>query len=422
MSTPSTPVQQPQEAAPSYAALAEPTEPVSRPWTLLLVLANLGVWMAFMAPLQVLLPDQIQGISPENKKSLLGWVTGAGALAVLLTTPLVGALSDRTTGRLGRRRPWTVGGAVLGAVALAALSRQDTIAGVTVAWVFVQVGLNMMLATLTAAVPDRVPVRQRGLVSGWVNLPQVLGAVLGVGLVSAVVPGRPGYVALGLVVVGLMLPFVLLTPDDPLPPAARPPLGSLLRGMWISPRRHPDFGWAWASRFITQLSGAAASLYLLYFLQDSVKVKDADEAVLQLTAVTTLFLLVTIVLGGYWSDRIGRRKVFVLGAGAVLALASVVMAVSPTWPAAVLAAAILGAGFGVYLAVHSALVTEVLPSATDRGKDLGLVNVANTAPNLLAPAIAGPVVSLAGYPALFALSAVLTLGGSALVLRIRAVS
>ena len=105
---------------------------------------------------------------------------------------------------------------------------------------------------------------------------QVLGAVLGVGLVSAVVPGRPGYVALGLVVVGLMLPFVLLTPDDPLPLAARPPLGSLLRGMWISPRRHPDFGWAWASRFITQLSGAAASLYLLYFLQDSVKVKDAE--------------------------------------------------------------------------------------------------------------------------------------------------
>lgn len=72
MSAPGTPVQEPQEAAPSYAALAEPTESVSRPWTLLLVLANLGVWMAFMAPLQVLLPDQIQDISPENKKSLLG--------------------------------------------------------------------------------------------------------------------------------------------------------------------------------------------------------------------------------------------------------------------------------------------------------------------------------------------------------------
>jgi len=404
------------------AALAEPRTPVSRKWTLLLVLANLGIWMAFMAPLQVLLPDQIQDISPDDKKTLLGWVTGAGALAALLVTPLVGALSDRTTSRLGRRRPWTVTGALLSAVSLAALARQDTIAGVAVAWVFVQAGLNMMLASLTAAVPDRVPVRQRGLVSGWVNLPQVLGAVLGVAVVSAIVPGRSGYVALGLAVIGLALPFVLLTTDDPLPPAARPPLRTVWRGMWISPRRHPDFGWAWASRFVTQLSGAAASLYLLYFLEDSVKVKDADEAVLQLTAVTTLCLLVTIVLGGYWSDRLGRRKVFVLGAGAVLALASVVMAVSPTWPAAVLAAAILGAGFGVYLAVHSALVTEVLPSAVDRAKDMGLVNVANTAPNLLAPVVAGPVVSLMGYPALFALSAVLTLGGSALVLRIRSVA
>ncbi|MEO3768211.1 MFS transporter [Streptomyces sp. B5E4] len=419
----SAPVRGPEPpAVTTPAALAEPTEPVGRKWTFLLVLANMGVWMAFMAPLQVLLPDQIESISPDNKKALLGWVTAAGALAALVATPLCGALSDRTTSRLGRRRPWTVTGALLAAVSLAALAPQDTLAGVIIAWVFVQVGLNMMLASLTAAIPDRVPVAQRGLVSGWTNLPQVLGAVLGAAVASALVPGRPGYVALGVAVVGFALPFVLLTKDDPLPESARPQMRTVWRGMWLDPRKHPDFGWAWASRFITQLSGASASLYLLYYLEDEVKVADADEAVLQLTAVTALFLLVTIVLGGYWSDRLGRRKVFVLGSGAVLAVSSVVMAVAPTWPAVVAAAAVLGTGFGVYLAVHSALLTEVLPSAADRAKDMGLVNVANTAPNLLAPALAGPVVWLAGYPALFAMSAVLTLGGSALVLRIRSVS
>ena len=74
----------------------------------------------------------------------------------------------------------------------------------------------------------------------------------------------------------LSLPFALLTPDDPLPRAHRPPLRTraLLASMWISPRRHPDFAWAWITRFLVQLGNALGTLYLLYFLTDRVRLAD----------------------------------------------------------------------------------------------------------------------------------------------------
>ena len=53
----------------------------------------------------------------------------------------------------------------------------------------------------------------------------------------------------------------------------RRPVRAFLAGLWISPRRHPDFGWAWITRFLVQLGNALGTLYLLYFLQDAVRLR-----------------------------------------------------------------------------------------------------------------------------------------------------
>ncbi|GAA3772725.1 MFS transporter [Micromonospora maritima] len=412
------------------AALAEPTVPVRRGWIALIFAANLGVWMAFFTPIQVLLPQQVERIAPGDKEAMLAVVTGLGALAAVLANPLAGALSDRTSLRLanrhfGRRHVWTATGAVVGAAALVLLARQDSIAGVAVAWVAAQVCFNAMLASLTAAIPDRVPVAQRGGVSGWVGIPQALGLVLGAVLVTAVVTGNAaGYAAIALAVLLLSLPFALLTQDDPLPREHRSPLRAraLLASMWISPRRHPDFAWAWFTRFLVQLGNALGTLYLLYFLTDGVRVADPEGSLLVLILLYTLGMMLTAVVAGRLSDRSGRRKVFVIVSGLIMAVAATLLAVAPVWPMAIVAALLLGAGYGVYLAVDAALITQVLPAATDRAKDLGVINIANSAPQVLGPALSAPVVvHLGGYPTLYAVTAAVTLLGSALVVKIRAV-
>ncbi|BCL13184.1 MFS transporter [Micromonospora sagamiensis] len=410
------------------AALAEPTVPVRRGWIALLVAANLGLWMAFFTPLQVLLPQQVERIAPDAKETMLAVVTGVGALAAVLANPLAGALSDRTVvriagRRLGRRHLWTAGGALLGALALVLLAQQRTILGVTVVWVAAQVCFNAMLASLTTAVPDRVPVAQRGAVSGWVGIPQPLGLVLGVLLVTTLVTGRAaGYLAVAVAVLVLALPFALFTPDDPLPRAHRPPLSPRALLAAVSPRRHPDFGWAWITRFLIQLGNALGTLYLLYFLTDGVRHPDPDGALLVLILLYTAGLATTTVLAGWLSDRTGRRRVFVVVAGVVIAGAALLLAAAPVWSTVVVAALLLGAGYGVYLSVDAALITQVLPAAADRARDLGVINIANSAPQVLGPAISAPiVVHLGGYPALYGATALVTLLGSVLVLKIRTV-
>jgi MFS family permease len=401
------------------AALAQPRTPVRVRWVGLLVVANLAVWMGFFTPIQVLLPNQIEAIDPGRKALMLGVVTGLGALAAVIANPLAGALSDRTSGRFGRRHPWTLGGGVLGALALVFLSTQHTVAGVALGWVVAQVCFNAMLAALTAAVPDRVPVDQRGAVSGWIGIPQVLGVVLGVALVSAL-SNAAGYLAIAAAVFLLTLPFPLATTDDVLPREHRPPLA--LRRFWVSPRRNPDFAWAFGTRFLVQLGNALGTLYLLYFLKDRVHYQDPNNGVLILILIYTVGLMATTVIAGRRSDRTGRRKSFVIVSGAVMALAAVMLAIAPRWPVVMAAALVLGAGYGIYLAVDAALITQVLPAVTDRAKDLGIVNIANSAPQVLAPAVAAPIVAyVGGYPVLYTLTAVVTLLGGVFVYRIRSV-
>src|SRR5262249_20653446 len=120
-------------------ALAEPTEPVRPGWISLLFLANIALWLAIYAPLQVLLPEQVQslhdhlaaGSSPVVPSGadavLLSVVMAAGAVAALVANPVVGALSDRTTSRRGRRHPWTAAGAVTGALGIAIVAASPAV-------------------------------------------------------------------------------------------------------------------------------------------------------------------------------------------------------------------------------------------------------------------------------------------------------
>ena len=122
-------------------ALAEPEMHVKAGWITGLGLASLGMWMASLTPIQVLLPIQLQNIDKAHKLAALAIVSGVGAVASVLATPIAGALSDRTTyafsffGLNGRRHRWTLIMALLGALSMLILAHQQTVAGVAIFWV-----------------------------------------------------------------------------------------------------------------------------------------------------------------------------------------------------------------------------------------------------------------------------------------------
>jgi MFS family permease len=401
--------------------LTEPTAPVGFRWTTYITIASLGLFTAFYGPIQVLLAQQAEALSPDNKEITLGLVSGLGALFSAIGNPLFGAISDRTTWRLGRRLPWTVLGMLGGVASLAILAGAPNVLVMIIGWCAAQFTLNAMQAAMFAAVPDQVPIRQRGMVGGWLGVGQTLGIVVGSFLAAEAGGIAAGYLFCAAFLVIATFPYVSLRRDTVLEPTNRPRLS--IKDFWISPRRFPDFGWAWFTRFLLNLSNAIAIVYLLYFLQDEVGYEDPEGGVFLLTAIYAATLLSTVVASGMWSDRVSRRRVFVCWSGIVMSFAALLLAFWPTFLGAVVAAAILGLGFGVYLSVDFALMTEVLPAATDRGKDLGVINIANSLPQVIAPVLAAPIVTyLGGYPVLYVLSALVGVAGSVLVYRIRSVT
>ncbi|MFE7808186.1 MFS transporter [Streptomyces sp. NPDC057430] len=420
LSSPAAQPPQPPQPAPRAGS------PVGGRWVSALSLANLGIWVGWFGPLQLLLARQAEHLTPDHKASTLALVTGVGAAVSMVANPVFGALSDRTTASAGRRIPWVVGGVTGGAAGLLVLAAAQSVATVIAGWCLVQLALNAAFAALTAAVPDQVPPRQRGLVGGWLGVSQVCGILAGTALATVAGGVVAGYLACAAFSVLAAVPYVLMRRDTPLRAADRPVFRwrTFLGGFWIDPRRHPDFGWAWLTRFLMNLSYSISTMYLLYYLTDAVRYGgDADNGVLILTALNAVTLLSTVVISGIRSDRSGRRKPYVMWSGLVISAATLLLAVWQTWTGAVVASLVLGLGFGVYTAVDFALLTDVLPTAEDRGRDLGVINIANALPQVLAPVIAAPVVTHAGgYTALYALAGALALAGSVLVRRIRSVS
>lgn len=406
-------------------ALAEPVVRVRAAWMSLLFFANIALWLGIYAPIQMLLPQQSEQLAKGDKELVLGLVMAAGAVVALVVNPVIGLLSDRTCSRFGRRHPWTVAGALVAAAGLLVLAIAPDIAVMILGWCLVQAGLNGMLATLMAALADRVPVIQRAQVGGLVGIAQMLGTVLGA-LIVDVIGGLPlAYCACaGIVLLGAAA-FTLRTPDARLPEAYRPTgrLKEVLRELWVSPRRHPDFAWAWGCHFMINLGNGLGTLYLLFFLKDEVHYPDPENGLLIMMGLYGAALVLGAIVAGHFSDASGRRKPYVLMASAVMAIAALLLVIWQTWPVALIASPLLGVGFGMYMAVALAMLTQVLPQAKDRAKDLGVINIASSLPQVIAPLLTAVILAtLGGYPGLFGASAVATLLAAALVVQVKSVN
>jgi MFS family permease len=186
--------------------------------------------------------------------------------------------------------------------------------------------------------------------------------------------------------------------------------------------KYPDFGWAWLTRFLVYLSYYIALGYLLYFLQDAVHYHNAAQGVTTFQSILTGTLLLASIVSSILSDKFQRRKVFVMGASLVIALSLLMLAFFQSWPAVELAGAVLGIGFGVYLGIDIALITQLLPSANAHGKDLGVINIANAFPQIVGTTVAALVITFFhSYTILFVLAAILASLGAVLVRQIKSV-
>ena len=394
-------------------------------------LGYVGAYVALITPVATTLALKVAELDPAGKEASLGLVSAVGAFFALVTNPLAGALSDRTTSRFGRRRPFIAMGTLGGVIGLAVVGFAPSILIALVGWAIAQISFNLVLAALQALLPDQIPLAQRAKVSAILGISQQVSPLVGIGIATGVMATGAGmgpvFVIPGLVGAALLALLVVKLPDRPLAEAPRFSWLEFARGFRPTPGKAADFGFTWVGRFFVILGFAIYTTYQVYFIIDRIGIDPANVTVVQLIAVLIFCIVLTVsaVISGRLSDRWQRRKVFVYIAVAVVGVGLVMLAFTTSLPMFFAAAAVMGIGIGAFFAVDLALVTDVLPDQEHAAaKDLGIFNIANTLPQSVAPAIAPLFLAVGGggnYTLLFIAAAVIALVGACFIVPIKAV-
>ena len=395
----------------------------------LYTLAYISTSLLFLAPLLVSLALKINSlVGIEQAPNSLAVVTGIGALLAMVGNPFFGKLSDRTSSRLGMRRPWMVIGLVGGSLGILVVALAPNVPVVLVGWCIAQLLFNALLAALAAVLPDQVPAAQRGLVSGFLGICVPIASVSGTFLVQLFTGNRLAMFLAPCAIGGFfILLFAASLNDRRLAKADKPTwsLREFAGTFYVNPRKSPDFAWAFASRFMFVLAYAFLATYQVYYLLDKIGSAEADvpRQIFLGTLVQSVVVIVASLIGGRLSDRTGRRKIFVLTASIVYGLALFVLAIASSFNGFLVGMAIGGLGFGVYTAVDLALVVDVLPDSDNAAKDLGVLNIAGALPFSVAPAIAPAILAIGGgsYGVLYAVAGVWAIIGAVAILPVKGV-
>lgn len=395
-------------------------------WLALFAIAWLAVWTVQLTPVQLLLPLQLD--TPGGAEDWIGgviWsglILSIGGLAGVIAGPLAGMLSDRTQSPWGRRRPWAIGGSLVTAVSLMLTGSATAPLAVGAAWIGVSVGIAVVSAALTAMIADQV-FAQRGTASALVSSAQAVGIVVGVGAVVllGLSIGASYAVLAGLILLvgvgtAILLPDVVASPHSRVArQRMRERLGAL---------QDRDFVWVLMSRLTVNLGNALGTALLLFFLLYGVgsPASRAEDDLLVLIVIYTVFVVAASLFAGSLSDRTGRRKPIVVIAALIQALSAVMILISPTFIGTAIAAAVMGVGYGAFMSVSLALATDLLSEAEHHARDLGVVNVSASLGQLLGPLLGAALVAfVGGFWLLFLAAGILSALGALMTLRVRPV-
>jgi len=370
------------------------------------MLAYFGSSVALFAPVQNVLPRLIEDTAgTAHKAEFLGLVTGVGAVAAMVSNPLAGHFSDRRVAADNRSLMVAIG-LVTGAVSLELLGHQRSVAGLAICWTLCQATINIAYSSMAASVIDHVPRRDWGFAWGLIAVAQALGLILGFATVALVYSGATaGMTAVTCVYAVCLAPLVVvlrrLPRREQAPGGGRSLLATLLGG-------GHGFGAVWVGKFLVMLANSIALLYLYYYLEDVIHYPKPGTGQLILVVVATAATILATVAVGRLADRSGGYRWWAVLATAVLAVTGFVLAGISTWILVLVCAFALGAGYGGFQSVSQALSMTVLPDPASAARDLGIINIAASIPQVIGPPLAALVVSYAGgYRGLFAFAGAL---------------
>lgn len=408
-------------------ASSEPQVPMSRSYIFWLMLASFGGSIAMMVPLSYGIALRLSELVP-GREEVLGYITGSAQLVFLVLSPMIGIWSDRFRSRLGRRAPFLFLGAAIGLIGLVIIGLAPSIPLIAVGWIIGMLGWSTTGAAVQNIQADKLPENQRGKVSALTGLMTQIAPVLGIGIAYAVssstflvflVPGLIGAV--------LLVLFPLIKPEGSsknITVDSSITLRKVVAGYGFNPRKYPDFAWNWLGRFFFFFGLYFNTTFGTFFYAQRLELPVREVA----GVVATVGMLGVVaaaggaLLGGFLSDKLKRRRLFVIIAAGLFVAGAVFEAFAYSLPQLIVGAVLMQLAIAVFATVNQAMVFAILPNRSEAGRYMAVVAFAQKIPSAVAPLIAPLIITIGAagadknYTALYLGGAVLALVGGLIIL------
>lgn len=411
----------------------EPQHPVSRGYIFWLMIASFGASMAMMVPLSYGLAVRITELAPGHEE-VLGYITGTAQLVYLVVSPIIGIWSDRTRSRLGRRTPFIFLGSGIGLAGLVVIGLAPDLLIVGAGWVLGMSGWSIAGAAIQTLQADKLPEQQRGKVSALTGLMTQIAPVIGIGIAYAVssstfliflIPGLVGAVLLALLPI-----FKPEGSSRELERGSDVTVRSIVASYGFSVRKYPDFAWNWLGRFIFFIGLYFNTTFGTFFYAQrlDLPVREVAGIVATIGMLGVVAAAAGALLGGFLSDRLKRRRLFVLLAAVLFVAGAVTEAFAWSLPQLIIGAVIMQMAIAVFATVDQAIIFAIIPDRSEAGRYMAVVSFAQKIPSAVAPLLASVVITIGAvgaeknYTILYLSGAVFALvGGLMILFKVKAV-
>jgi MFS family permease len=403
----------------------------------------------------LIIPDLVlQLVGREHKGVALGVLEGIGSLMAVVWQPVIGAVSDRTRTRWGRRRPFIVVGTAGDVIFLIGLALSGSYWLVVIFYFLLQTASNTAQGPYQGLLPDVVPASQRGTASGYYGVSNVVGLLAGT-VGAGFILAHAGRIAAILSICGLllatMLPTVLLIPDRAQATSEQfTGVRHALTTTFARPLRYPSFMWLMASRLLILMGLVGIQTFVFFYFSDVFFSGDRRATITASFTLQGLVILSAFAVSlpaARASDRFGRRPFILIGG--LLGAAGLLMLVFSHYellPAqlvqplahalkvpelaaqATLVGILIGVGYGLFFSVDWAFIQDVIP-VDEAGLFMGFSNIATAGSGIIArfvggflldPFNKGPhILGLpGGYPVIFSIFCAWLVIGAFLILKV----
>ncbi len=389
--------------------------------------ANL-VWVSYNT---VLLPTLVEKVVSSSRGLVVGLIGFFGTLVGILVSILWGILSDHSTSRLGKRTPAILLGALL-ALPLIGLPVLILYPGlkdiffhlalpiIAISFLGMQFFTNVGNGAWWPLLVDVVPENQRGLASGIQGFFTLLGAALGILLVTSLNQNGQTAAALWLIggvfaLTGLVNAVAIRGQDKPASASQRISVLNAMGDMFKVRRRIAVFFWLVGAVLLANMGINSLQFFARYFFEVYFPSISPDAGFRLMGSLSLVLTMFSALVTGLLSDKIGRRSLILWGMFAS-ALATLLMGLTGNFILFLVFVALRSIATGPIMAIAPALASDLAPR-DEAGRYMAYNNLSTGLSGALASLVFGILLTnltRTTFMYLFVISAVLFFAGGVL--------